>query len=253
MSLFLPVEYTPQTTANAACLILDDCVKIVGLENDDITSIKTYSGRSTLLNDDMPDIAFNDTAIFYRGNMPIDMTAEYTRNVTNDELEPCVVFYPEDIAEKAMAEDEAASNIIEFSEVVNRTYDALFKGRTIDDTYHEGSDIDHCNSVIDEFAVARLITVGIAASRIPADINLIKTTTSKDVTSVVQQRIYDKLHKVVRSVNSRIAKSVDKKQPKSVFLAHARLWHAAAKPGKHIRLVKEEHENFRRELGAARV
>ena len=240
------------TTSNAACVILDECVKIIGPKIDDVISIQNHPDRTNLLNDGMFEINFNENAVFYCGKLPIRLIAEYTKTVTNDDFGPCVTFYPEDTVEKAMSEDDADSNIIECSDVVHKNLTTLYRNYTLEEVFRAQHYENACNSVIDGMAVARLITVGIAASRIPADINLIKTTTSKDVSSIAQKRVYDKLHKVVRSVNSRIAKSIRKKQTKAAFQAHAHLWHAAAKLGERRR-VKKAYENFRQVCEAAHV
>ena len=261
-----PIEYTPITTSNTACVILDNCIKTIGLETDDITSIQNHPSRTTLLNDVMPDIAFNKTATFYRGTpvvdstttfnrgtLVVDSTDEDTEGVTGDTLyEACNTLYE---VEKALNEDDAEFHIIDDREKMHDNCSKFLetnKNYLGDECMNAQFDMYLSHSVIDEAAVARLITVGIAASHIPEDIDLLKTSASEDVTSEMQQRIYNKLHQVVRSVNSRIAKTIRKKQPKSVFLAHARFWQALEKPT-NVPQLRKTYKNFRREFTMAQA
>ena len=260
-----PVEYTPIITSNTACVILDNCIKTIGLETDDVTSIQNHPSRTTLLNDVMPDIAFNKTATFYRGTPVVNSTAtfyrdtpdvdsiaEYIEGMKSDELDLCDTLYE---VEKALNADDAEIHIIDNRKKMLDNCDKFLeknKNYSHQECLNAQFDMDLSHSVIDEAAVARLITVGIAASHIPEDIDILKTSASKDATSAMQQRIYNKLHQVVRSVNSRIAKTIKKKQPKSVFLAHARFWQALEKPT-NVPQLRKTYKNFRREFTMAQA
>ena len=259
-----PIEYTTKTTAETACSIFDNCVKKVlnfaKPDSEIIKSISTHPDRATVLNDDMTSINFNENATFFRDTTgPI---AKYKFDVRLDleDFENESNTYWDNTVDRPMSyvmEYLADQGKCMIAGAYETPYaiETLYKkeGKSQEETTKAKETAMEYNSIVDEQTVNRLITVGITASRIPCDIMSLADTKIKERKNLLQKRMYEKLHGVVRNVNSRISKAVEKKQPKSAFFAHARLWHAAKNVDKNMPAFAAEYQKFRQTLEDARV
>ena len=262
-----PVEYTPQTTADITSSVLHECImkvirsykssKSESLDARTCDAIENHTGRARLAEAVGADVTtFNKIATFYRDGWFSFTNRNYMPELEVSDFKDSHTQYDFTVVENEMGCDIPTADVsYEMQQAISAQCAA--EGKSEFEIQQAIKELQECNSIIDEDAVALMIASGIYASRIPSDIKTIfnrahkpsKNNTADDLS----KRVYDKLHHVVRSVNSKITKSVQIKQPKSAFLAHARLWKIAKKMPMNAAEFKEEHQKFRQAIDAARV
>ena len=261
-------EYTAQTTADITSSILHECItkvirsyknsKTESLDSQTRDAIENHPERSQLVEAvDADVITFNETATFYRDGHFSFTNRNYLPELEVADFKDSHAQYDSTVVETAIGCDIPTADV---SYEMQRAIKAqcAVEGKSELEIQQAIKELQDCNSIIDEDLVALMIASGICASRIPSDIKAIfnrahKSSSKNNNTDELSKRVYDKLHHVVRSVNSKIAKSVRTKQPKSAFLAHARLWKIAKKMPMNAAEFKEEHQKFRQEINSVRV
>lgn len=273
-------EYTAKTTAELACIILDDCAQKVlytshvpvlcrrKRDRNLLDIIDEYSGRAAMITSAGDNATFNKTATFFRDTVSPQIKQTYSCDLEADDFDhPCETYNP-DTTKVAINRGHVKMNSI-IARTFHDTDDAiidLFKAESEEKGEHTRSvgaimvamnTIRECNSVIDEYMIGRLISIGIQVARIPYDIAVIFQNAyigkKEDKHCVLEKRIYDKLYRIVHEVNMQISTSVPMKRSRSVFLAHARLWHTVRTSYKDTNLnkVRNEYQQFLHEVANA--